>query len=157
MKPITVILSLLLVVMLAFCAFFYVGGGLRHDVRSISASAASYPEAFKTIADTIANGSAPQVFSTELPDDASRYTLFDINATLTNCGIFDAEWLNISVEPAPGDVAVYSLSGNGMDVAARSSQQINLKLITRAGNASKRRITVQYYVYGISRTIAFDA
>ena len=155
LKPITVVLSLLLVVMLAFCAFFYVGGTLRADAQSVSANAASYPEAFKTIADTIANGSAPLVFSTEAPTDASQYTLFDINVALTNRGVFDAEWLNISMEPASGDVAVYSLTGNGLDVAVRSSQQVNLKLLTRAGSASKRRVTVQYYVYGISRTIAF--
>ena len=52
-----------------------------------------------------------------------------------------------------GDIAVYSLTGDGSDVAARSAGQVNLKLITRAGQQAARSLSIQYYVYGISRTI----
>lgn len=157
MKPATVIFSLILVLMLAFCALFYAGGTLKIDAQSISAEAASYPEACKSIAEVITSGAAPMIFSAEQIGSAADYTLFDINFTLTNRGVFDAEWLNINVEPAAGDVAVYSLSGNTQDVPARSARQANLKLLTRAGKDSKRLITVQYYVYGISRTVKFYA
>lgn len=157
MKPATVIFSLILILMLAFCALFYAGGTLMIDSQSVTADAASYPEAYKSIAGVIESGAAPLVFSSEAVGDAAQYTLFDINFSLTNRGIFDAEWLNINVEPAPGDVAVYSLTGNGLDVPARSAEQANLKLVTRAGADSKRKITVQYYVYGISRTVEFYA
>lgn len=157
MKPATAVFSLILALMLAFCALFYVGGTLKADAQSVTADAASYPEAFRSIADVVASGAAPLSFTSEPIGDPAQYTLIDINVTLSNRGLFAAEWLNISVEPTAGDVAVYSLSGNGLDVAARSAQQANLKLLTRAGRDSVRKITVQYYVFGVSRTIELYA
>ncbi len=157
MKPLNLILSLILVLMLLFCAFFYAGGSLRAQVSSISASAADYPDAFASIQSVIASDTAPQLLSDEVPGDASDYSLVDVNIALTNRGIFDAEWLNIELAGAPGDVAVYSLTGDGLDVPARTSAQINLKLITRAAAGTTRKITIQYYVYGISRSITVEA
>jgi len=153
LKPFNVILSLILVLMLAFGAFFYAGGTLRVQVSSISARAADYPEAFESIRGVLESSTAPQTFTTEPLGDAESYSLVDINLTLTNRGIFDAEWLNIQLGGVSGDVAVYSLTGDGADVPARSATQANLKLITRAPADALREITIQYYVYGISRTV----
>ncbi len=117
------------------------------------ASADQYPEAFESIRSIISAGSAPRQFVSDELADPTGYALLDVNITLTNRGIFDAEWLNIQVEPTEGDIAVYSLTGDGTDIPARSSAQINLKMITRAAADSVRTVTVQYYVYGISRTV----
>ena len=153
MKPITAVLSLILVLMLAFCAFFYVGGTLQVNATCISANAAEYPEAFESIRAVIERNAAPQRFSTDPLDDAANYSLVDITVSLHNRGLFDAEWLNIQLTGVTGDIAVYSLTGDGADIAARSTGQINLKLITRAGQQAARSLSIQYYVYGISRTI----
>jgi len=153
MKPATVVLSLILILMLAFGAFFYTGGTLKAQVTSITANAAEHPEAFESIKTVIASGSAPQLFSTDPLGDSSNYSLVDVSISLTNRGIFDAEWLNIQVQGTPGDIAVYSLSGDGTDVQARSTGQVNLKLVTRASPNAQRTVSIQYYVYGISRTI----
>lgn len=153
MKPFNVVLCLILVVLLAFGAFFFAGSTLRADVSRISASAADYPEAFASVKNVIAADSAPQLFSTDPLDAAENYSLVDITVSLTNRGIFDAEWLNVQLEGVTGDVAVYSLTGDGSDVLSRSSGQVNLKLITRAPDDVSRSIRIQYYVYGISRTI----
>ena len=153
MKPLNFILCLILVLMLAFVAFFFAGGTLTANGSSITAAAADYPEAFESIRSVVATDTAPQLFSNEVLGDASGYSLVDVNISLTNRGVFDAEWLNIRLEGAPGDVAVYSLSGDGLDVPARSSAQINLKLLTRAPESTARQVTIQYYVYGISRSI----
>lgn len=153
MKPANVVLCLILVLMLAFCAFFYAGGTLKAEAGSIAAGAAEYPDAFESIRSVISGGSAPQLFSNDPLDDPANYSLVDINVRLANRGIFDAEWLNIQLQGTTGDIAVYSLSGDGTDVAARSTGQVNLKLITRAPASAKRTLTIQYYVYGISRTI----
>jgi len=120
---------------------------------SITASAAEHPEAFESIKTVLASGSAPQLFSTDALDNAANYSLVDVSIILTNRGIFDAEWLNIQLKGVTGDIAVYSLTGDGTDVAARSSGQVNLKLITRAPANSARSVSIQYYVYGVSRTI----
>ena len=153
MKPATVILSLILILMLAFCAFFYTGGTLVAQTNSITANAAEHPDAFESIKAVLASGSAPQLFSQDALDNAANYSLVDVSISLTNRGIFDAEWLNIQLKGVTGDIAVYSLTGDGTDVTARSSAQINLKLVTRAPTNSPRKVSIQYYVYGISRTI----
>ena len=141
---------------LAFCGFFYTGGTLHAQVTSITAGAAEYPDAFASIRNVVSTGTAPQMFSVDPLDDPANYTLVDVSMTLANRGIFDAEWLNIQVQGVTGDVAVYSLTGDGADVPARSTAQANLKLITRAAKDSVRSIRIQYYVYGISRTITLQ-
>jgi len=153
LKPFNVVLSLILILLLAFGAFFFAGGTLRAEAGSITASAADYPEAFDSIRSVLESNTAPQTFSSDPLDDAANYSLVDINISLTNRGIFDAEWLNIQLQGVTGDIAVYSLTGDGTDVPSRSSAQTNLKLITRAPADVRREITIQYYVYGISRTI----
>lgn len=153
LKPFNIFLSLILVLMLAFCAFFFAGGTLMVSVSSISANAADYPDAFESIQAVLAGDTAPQSFITEPLGEAEEYRLVDINLSLSNRGVFDAEWLNIEMEGILGDAAVYSLSGNGEDVPARGGAQANLKLITQAPADVKREISIQYYVYGISRTV----
>lgn len=157
MRPATVVFSLILVLILAFCAFFYTGGTLQADVTSISASALEYPDAFSSIRGVVSSGTAPQVFAADELADPAGYSLVDVSISLANRGIFDAEWLNVQVVGTTGDIAVYSLTGDGTDVAARSTGQVNLKLVTRAPANAKRSISIQYYVYGISRTIELQA
>ena len=98
MKPLNFILCLILVLMLAFVAFFFAGGTLTASGSSITAAAADYPEAFESIRSVIAANTAPQLFSNEVLGDPSGYTLVDVNISLSNRGVFDAEWLNIQLK-----------------------------------------------------------
>lgn len=156
MKPINVLLSLLLVLALAFLGFFFYASSLEPSVSRITARANEHIEAFSSIRNVILSDAAPQVFSREDIGTAEGYSLVDVNITLRNKGIFDAEWLNITVNGTNGDVAVYSLTGQGSDVPARSASTVNFKLITRAGDNAPRSATIQYYVFGMSRTIKVD-
>ena len=153
MRAATLLLSLILILMLCFCAFFYTGGTLQAQVSRTTASAAEYPDSFEQVKNILAAGSAPLRYSDEELGDVSGYALTDVNVILTNRGLFDAEWLNVQPEPLDGDIAVYSLSGDGSDVPARGTGHVNLKLITRADASAPRTLKIQYYVYGISRTI----
>ena len=72
MKPATVVLSLILILMLAFGAFFYTGGTLQAQATSITAGAAEHPDAFNSIKTVLSSGSAPQLFSTDALDDAAK-------------------------------------------------------------------------------------
>ena len=119
-----------------------------------TANAADYPEAYGSIRSLLESGSAPQTFEgAALGEEAARYTLVDVNLRLTNRGLFPAEWLDIRAEAAQGDIAVYALTGEGSDVPARDSATVNLKLITTAPADAMRDIRIQYYVYGMKRTI----
>ncbi len=154
MRKLTAVLASLLIVLLALAAWFYLGGTLRAGVYIQTAPAADYPEAYASIRDLLDSGSAPQVLGSEpLPEDPSAYTLVNITVTLANRGLFAAEWLHVTTRGAPGDVAVYALTGEGSDIAARDSGQVNLKLVTRAAPDAARDISIEYYVYGMKRAI----
>ena len=71
MKPLNFILCLILVLMLAFVAFFFAGGTLATSASSITAAAADYPEAFESIRGVISSDTAPQLLSNEALGDAS--------------------------------------------------------------------------------------
>ena len=154
MRKLTALLASVLTLLMLFAAWFWIGGTLRASVYIQTARAADYPEAFAAVNRMIAAGTAPQIFdATPLSDDASPYTLADISVTLSNRGLFSAEWLDIHAEAAPGDIAVYALTGEGSDIAPRDSGQVNLKLITTARPDAVRNIVIQYYVHGMKREI----
>jgi len=154
MRKLTILLAIVLVLMLGFAGWFYLGGTLRGEVAAQSAPAADYPEAFGAIRSVLEGGAAPQVLGGGgLSEDPSPYTLVDINVTLTNRGLFPAEWLHISMAGAPGDIAVYAVTGEGSDVPPRDSATVNLKLVTTAAADAPRGIVIQYYVHGMKREI----
>ena len=154
MRKLPALLILVLVLLAGFAAWFYLGGTLRAPVAIQTAKAGDYPEAYGAIRELLASGSAPQSFmSTDLPEDPTGFTLVDANIHLTNRGMFPAEWLDIRAEAAPGDIAVYALTGEGGDVAARDSATVNLKWIPTAPADAERVIHIQYYVYGMKREI----
>ena len=154
MRKLTVLLAVVLLLLLGFAAWFYLGGTLRAQVYIQTAQATDYPEAFKAIRALLDSGSAPQALGGEgLSEDPSAYTLADVTVKLTNRGLFPAEWLDVSIVGAPGDIAVYALTGEGNDIAPRDSGQVNLKLITTARPDAERDILIQYYVHGMKRAI----
>ena len=154
MRKLTAVLASLLVVLLGLAAWFYLGGTLHAGVYIQTARAADYPEAYAAIRELLDSGSAPQVLAGEpLPEDPSAYTLVDVTVTLANRGLFAAEWLHVTAEGAPGDIAVYALTGEGSDIPARDTAQVNLKLVTTAMPDAVRDITIQYHIHGMQRTI----
>lgn len=154
MKKLTLLLCVVLVVLLGLAMVFYVGGTLSARPSAHAASAADYPEAYGAIRGVLASGAAPQLFADPaLPESPDGYTLVDITIDLYNRGLFRAEWLDVTVAGAPGDVAVYSLSGEAGDIDARGAGQINAKLITAAAADAARSFEIQYYVYGMKRSI----
>lgn len=155
MKKIDAALLILLILLLAFAAFFFAGGTLQARAAKTVAPASEQPETFASIQRLLASGAAPQVFSDAIPQSAEDCSLVEATIALANPGLFDAEWLTISVEGASGDIAVYSLSGEATDIPARSTAQIQLKLLTARPDAP-RTATIQYYVFGLSRSISVE-
>lgn len=153
MRGFQAFLTVVLVLALAMVTYFFVGGTLSADCSVASAPAADYADAFVSIRSLIASGAAPQMFSNDEITSAQDYLLIDVNISLKNIGLFDAEWLDIEVTPAPGDVAVYSLDGHGSDISAMSRGKTNLKLLTTASADAPRSVTIQYYVLGMPRSI----
>lgn len=157
MKKSTAILGGVLLLMLTFAALFTIGGMLTGKVHTAEANAGDYPRPWAAIRALYAADEMPQRFGTALPEDASACRLEDVTITLYNRGFFDAEWVSVSVEGAAGDIAVYSITGEGGTVAARSYADLNLKLIARADERGIRRYRIQYYVYGMRQEITVEA
>ena len=154
MKKLTLLLCLVFLLLLGLTAYFYVGGTLSARPSVRMASAADYPEAFQSVRELVDSGAVAQRFGdAPLEDDPGRYTLVDITIDLYNRGLFAAEWLDIRTDGVPGDIAVYSLTGEGSDIEARGTGQVNLKLVTTAAPDAPRACTIQYYIYGMKRTI----
>lgn len=153
MKKSTVILALVFITLAAVLTAYFIGGTLSAQVQVITAPAAEYPDAYKSIVNVVQSGSAPAYFSQDRLDDISKYTLMDVTIHLSNPGFFPAEWLEITTGGSPGDVAVYSLTGTGTTIESRSTGQVNLKLITTANPNASRYYTVEYYVLGMKRSV----
>ena len=65
-----------------------------------------------------------------------------------------AEWVSVSVEGAPGDVAVYAVTGEGDTVPGRSTGSVNLKIVSRSDGSRERVYHVEYYVFGMRRRVS---
>ena len=153
MKKLTLLLGAVLALMLVCAGIFWFGGALHAEPRVLTAGAAEYPDVFQSIRSVLKSGAAPQTFDGAALGEADCYTMMDITLTLRNRGFLPAEWLHMELAGEPGDVAVYSLSGEGTSLPARSEGQVNLKLITAADPGPGRTVTVEYYVFGVKRRI----
>lgn len=156
MKKLNVFLLIVLILLVGLVAWFLIGGTLGASAYSLTAPASEHPDAFASIRNILNSGSAPQQFAAA-PESADGCTLVDTTITLTNRGLFPAEWVDATVTAASGDIAVYSLSGEGSTVPAGASSQVNLKLITNAPADTVRVITLRYYVYGMLRSVTVKA
>lgn len=155
MKKLNIFLLIVLILMVGFAGWFMIGGTLRAQVYTATAPASEHPDACASIQSIIASGAAPQQFA-PLPSTPDGCTLVDTTITLSNIGLFDAEWIDISVTPASGDIAVYSLTGEASSLAAGSNGQVNLKLLTTAPAETTRKIKLNYYIYGMLRSITVE-
>ncbi|MBR6889955.1 MAG: hypothetical protein IKN05_03090 [Clostridia bacterium] len=154
MRRLTAVFATVFFILICLAGAFRFGGTLRAAPLIRTVRAADYPEAFGAIRELLASGSAIQALSGDaVSEDPAGYTLVDITVELTNRGLFSAEWLDISTRGAPGDIAVYAVTGEGSDIPARSRGQVNLKLITTARADVSRDVIIQYYVHGMKRTI----
>ena len=153
MRKSTALLASILLILVALAALFLIGGTLSARVGSVTASASEHPQAFESIQRVLAAGAEPQRFGEGLSGNAADYRLEDVTIRLSNRGLMAAEWLYVEVEPAPGDIAVYSVTGEGDSVPARSGGSVNVKLISRRGVSGERVYHIQYYVYGMKRTV----
>lgn len=153
MKKLNVFLLIVLLLLLALVAVFFIGSRLSAEIHIVTAPAAEHPDAFASIQNVLASGSAPQQFTGSIPASPEGCTLMDVTITLTNPGFIPAEWIDVSVTGLPGDIAVYSLTGAGSDIPARSSGQINLKLITTESPSASRPLRLTYHVLGRSLSL----
>jgi len=150
----TLVLGIVFALLVTLAGLFLLGGTLSAQVEAVTASASDYPAALESIRAIVEGGQAPQYFDEPLPADAAQCQLENVTITLSNRGLIDAEWLSVTVDGAPGDIAVYSISGESDTVAARTLGTLNLKLISLKSGAGSRVYHVEYYVYGMKRTLA---
>ena len=152
MRKSTMILGTVFLILAMAAVLFLVGGTLSARVDTMAANGAEYPRAYASIQGVLASG-APQVFFQPLPEDPAQCRLEDVTITLSNRGLIPAEWISVDVAGAPGDVAVYSITGEGSSIAGRSAGTVNLKLVSLADYDPARTYRIQYYVFGMKRQI----
>lgn len=149
----TIILGTVFGLLLAMAVLFLAGGTLSAELSVSTATGAEHPGAYASIADIVSGGVAFQYFGEALPTDPAACRMEDVNLKLQNHGLLDAEWASVTVEGGSGDIAVYSITGEGDTVPALGEKTLNLKLISTTNAARERVYHVQYYVYGMKREI----
>ena len=154
MEKSTITLGAVLALLVTAAGLFLLGGTLSAKLDVMTATASDYPKAYASIARIVESDTAIQRFSEPLPADPAGCRLEDVTITLNNRGLFDAEWVSVSVDGAPGDIAVYSIAGEGGTIPARGTGTVNLKLVANAGSTGTRTYHLQYYVYGMKRTVS---
>lgn len=142
------VLLSVLVLLILFGIYFSMGARLKIHTIVTPAAASELPDVFLSVKNIIRSGSAPLTFSS-VPDSADGLMLTDISINLENTGMFDAEWISVSMDPAQNDIAVYSMTGEGLTVPAHGNNTLNLKLISHYAENTTRRLTIEYYVYGM--------
>lgn len=152
MRKSTVLLGTVFLILAMLTVLFLTGGTLSARLSVMTANAAEYPRAYASIQGVLASG-APQVFFQTLPEDPADCRLEDVTITLSNRGLIPAEWISVNVEGAPGDVALYSITGEGSTIGGRSVGTLNVKLVSLADSAPDRTYHIQYYVFGLKRSI----
>ena len=155
MRKLNLVLLIVLLLMVVFTIYFRQGANLRARANVAYAPISEHPELTESIRHNAATDALPQQFA-EIPDDLSGCSIVNIDVVLTNVGLYDAEWLDIALEPQQGDIAVYAVTGEGGTVRARSSGQVALSLLTTFP-AGTRTIRLNYYVYGMQKTITVRA
>ena len=149
----TIILGTVFGLLLALTVLFFVGGTLSAELTAATATGAEYPGAYASIAGIVADGTAFQRFSEPMPPDPAACRLEDVTLRLQNHGLLDAEWLSVKVDGGPGDIAVYSITGEGGAVPALGEAPVNLKIASTVRGTRERTYHIIYYVYGLKRQI----
>ena len=152
MKALKIALAVFLGALIAFAAFFWFSSSLKTEVQVVEVEAQTQQEAFDSARDLLLAGIAPEVFQEEIPESSNGYTLTDVNLTLKNAGPFEAEWITWEIVPGEFDIALYSFTAPQGDLASGEETVINMKFLSRAGEDS-RTVTLQYYVFGLKRTL----
>ena len=152
MKALKIALAVFLGALIAFAAFFWFSSSLKTEVQVVEVEAQTQQEAFDSARDLLLAGIAPEVFHEEIPESSNGYTLTDVNLTLKNAGPFEAEWITWEIVPGEFDIALYSFTAPQGDLASGEETVINMKFLSRAGEDS-RTVTLQYYVFGLKRTL----
>ena len=120
--------SLLLMLTMLFSMPLYLCAADSHPGRVHDTSLAVYP-------------TAPYTYMTH-PSPDGTYTL-----RVRNLNLLDAEWLQLEISPADGDV--FMLKPTVEDVAALNEQLVSVVIMTdRLTNNYTRSAMLTYYVYG---------
>lgn len=156
MRRSTIILGTAFGLLLAATVIFLAGSTLTATLNVATATGAEYPGAYASVSGLVATRATFQQFNAAMPADPAACRLEDVTLRLTNHGLVTAEWVSVTVEPSPGDVAVYSITGEGSAVPALGESAVNLKLVSNAGQPPARSYRIQYYVYGMKREITIQ-
>ena len=149
----TLALGVILNFLMVSAALFLAGGTLSGHLEKTTAVASEYPEAYKQISEVVFSGGAPQLLSEPLPEDPALCRLEDVTLSIYNPGLISAEWISVKAIGGPGDVAVYSVTGEGDSIPGRSTGIMNLKLISKTDAAPERAYRLEYYVFGMKRHV----
>ena len=149
MRGIAKFLTLVTVIVLLACGYVIWASELSvSSAGAVVESAADRADAFESIRQMSEVGSADVImFKESVEGDASQYSFVTYTLRVRNLNLLDAEWLQLEISPADGDV--FMLKSTVDDVAALNEQLVSVVIMTdRMTNNYTRSAMLTYYVYG---------
>ena len=161
MKALSIILTVLLIIALAFTGYLYVT--CRVEVVSVSVSSAeasAQEDLFSHIQDEFRlNAVAGVPFTEQIGSSSADYKFCTYQVYLRNTCFLPASTLEISISPMQGDILQLPEKSQKL-LPSRSEGVLECTLLTGMDQHTVRELIITYYMWGIPfsiRTVANQA
>lgn len=159
MRTFSIIAAVITALLLACAGYAALTTGVEVSVVAVSSEPASNQvEAFTTVNTWVKeqNGSSITRFTGDQLGDISNYTLVYLTVEVNNWSFMPAEWVQLHVQPAAGDVLqIRQEPGTARPLGKSSFQAV---LLTSAQSAeAARQVDVEYYLMGRKHTASSAA
>lgn len=149
MKKLAVGLTLLTVIALTLVIYQLTAGRLQLEVTRVDITPATQrADAFQGLRAAAERGDLEQsLYRADIPEDPAQCALVTITLNLRNQGLLPAEWIDVQVEPMPGDYLRVPSASINLG-ALRYTEASIVLLSSPEGAGEPRPLHVTYYLFG---------
>jgi len=149
LKKIAIFLTVLTGLALALVGYQLYASALRLEVTRVDiASASERADAFGGLLTAARRGDLEHsLYRADIPDDPAQCALVTITLNLRNHGLLPAEWIDVEVEPMPGDYL--RVPNASIDLRPLRFTDLSIVLVSSPDGAGEPRpLHITYYVLG---------
>ncbi len=155
MRTFAIIAAVITALLLACVAYGALTTQVEVQVVAVSSEPASNQvEAFTTVNTWVKeqNGSSITRFTADELGDISNYKLVYLTVEIRNWSFMPAEWVQVQIQPAEGDVL--QIRQDPATARQLGKSAVQAVLLTASQDASTpRQVTVEYYLLGQKYTV----
>ena len=149
MKKLAIFLTVVTAIALILVFYQLYASNLRLEVTRVDITPASQrADAFGGLLTAARRGDLEHsLYRADIPDDPAQCVLVTITLSLRNHGLLPAEWIDVEVEPMPGDYL--RVPNASIDLRALRYTDLSIVLLSGLESAGEPRpLHITYYVLG---------